>query len=111
MDKLAIALTIYPIECNSINMYIILLIFFHINTMINFMKNIQVSFDEKTITILEQIANLTNKTRTAVIREAVDEWLKQKRIDDFESRWINALKKEASEDSDVWLAAEEWDDS
>ncbi len=83
------------------------------------MKNIQVSFDEKTIIILEQIANLTNKTRTAVIREAVDEWLKQKRIDDFESRWINALKKEAAynpkentpEESDAWLAAEEWDDS
>lgn len=100
-------------------MYNILLNFFYIKTIINYMKNIQVSFDEKTITILEQIANLTNKTRTAVIREAVDEWLKQKKIDNFESQWINALKREAArypkeddiEDNDAWLAAEEWDDS
>ena len=83
------------------------------------MKNIQVSFDEKTINILEQIAQFAQKTRTAVIREAVEDWLKQKRITEFESGWIEALKKDTArygeskpaEDGDAWLAAEVWDDT
>ena len=58
------------------------------------MKNIQVSFDEQTITLIEKIAETSQKTRTAVIREAVTAWLKQKRIDDFESQWIKTLKQE-----------------
>jgi hypothetical protein len=83
------------------------------------MKNIQINFDENTITLIEKIAALSKKTRAAVIREAVTDWLKQKRINDFESKWIKALEQEKadytntadSDDTDAWLAAEEWNKS
>lgn len=56
------------------------------------MKNIQVSFDENTIAVLDKIAEQSNATRTAVIREAVKAWLKQKKIAEFESGWIEAME-------------------
>ncbi len=76
------------------------------------MKYIQVSLDETSIRGLDSIANHQQKTRAAVIREAVDAWLREKRIESFERAWITAAQNQddPAEDTESWLAAESWND-
>ncbi|MEX2443254.1 MAG: ribbon-helix-helix protein, CopG family [Alkalispirochaeta sp.] len=74
------------------------------------MKNIQVSLDETSIAGLDSVAHHQQKTRAAVIREAVDAWLRRQRIASFENAWIAAAQNEdtRADDSDAWFAAETW---
>ena len=74
------------------------------------MKNIQVSLHETSIAGLESVAHHRQKTRAAVIREAVDARLREQRIASFENAWIAAAENEdtPTDDSDAWIAAETW---
>lgn len=77
------------------------------------MKNLQISLDNSIITFIEKITKEEHKTRSAVIREAINYWIKNKTIDEFESQWINALQEEEPEyskdDADAWMDAELWE--
>jgi metal-responsive CopG/Arc/MetJ family transcriptional regulator len=76
------------------------------------MKNTQISFDEQFLKLIDRVAAETNKTRSAIVREAVRFWLKQKEIDDFEGMWIQKLKEhgESPDAADDWAEIEQWDE-
>jgi predicted transcriptional regulator len=76
------------------------------------MKNVQISFDEKLLKTIDRFATSSKLTRSAVVREAVENWIRQKEIKEFEDDWITKLKESPvdPDDSEVWLKAEKWSD-
>ena len=47
------------------------------------MKNIQISFDENILDEVDKVASLTKTSRSAIIRDAIKYWLREKDIKDF----------------------------
>jgi len=76
------------------------------------MKNVQISFDEQLLKTIDRFATSSRLTRSAVVREAVENWIRQKEIKEFEDDWIKKLKESPvdPDDSEVWLEAENWSD-
>jgi predicted transcriptional regulator len=77
------------------------------------MKNLQISIEDTMVSYLDRLAEHQQKTRTALIREAIAYWIRYKNIEQFESQWISALKSDTRgfpEDDEAWLAAEAWDE-
>ena len=76
------------------------------------MKNVQISFDEKLLRTIDRFATSSRLTRSAVVREAVETWIRQKEIKEFEDDWIKKLKENPvdPDNSEVWLKAEKWSD-
>ncbi len=76
------------------------------------MKNVQISFDEQLLKTIDRFATSSRLTRSAVVREAVKTWIRQKEIKEFEDHWIKKLKENPVDldDSEVWLKAEKWSD-
>ncbi len=75
------------------------------------MKNLQITIDEAMLMSLDEAAEHQQKTRTALIREAIADWLQRRNIEQFESQWIYAIKRDRSGDSaegEAWAAAESW---
>ena len=68
------------------------------------MKNVQISFDEDLLEAVDNFALSSKTTRSAIIRDALKQWLKQKEIQAFEDQWIRSIK-ESPDDS---KAAEAW---
>ena len=48
------------------------------------MKNVQISFDEELLNTIDRFATSFRLTRSAVVREAVKTWIRQKEIKQFE---------------------------
>ena len=90
----------------------ILLLLCNINGIMKTMKNTQISFDEQFLELIDRAAAKTNKTRSAIVREAVRLWLKQKEIDDFEEVWIRKLKEHGESPDSVydWSEIDQWDE-
>jgi predicted transcriptional regulator len=76
------------------------------------MKNVQISFDEQLLKTIDRFATSSRLTRSAVVREAVKTWIRQKEVKEFEDDWIKKLKENPVDldDSEVWLKAEKWSD-
>ncbi len=77
------------------------------------MKKLQIGLDDRVVTYLDRIALQQHKTRTAVIREAIHYWIKQSAAERLEADWIAALKADQAEypdDTELWMAAEAWDE-
>ncbi len=80
------------------------------------MKNAQIAFDENFLDKIDRIASNMNKTRSAVVREAVRCWLRKKEIEDFEKQWINRLKTTGEESQgqsssdQQWFETEGWEE-
>jgi metal-responsive CopG/Arc/MetJ family transcriptional regulator len=76
------------------------------------MKNVQISFDEQLLKTIDRFATSSRLTRSAVVREAVKTWVRQKKVKEFEDDWIKKLKEspEDMDDSEAWMKAEEWSD-
>jgi metal-responsive CopG/Arc/MetJ family transcriptional regulator len=76
------------------------------------MKNVQISFDEQLLRTIDRFATSSKLTRSAVVREAVETWIRQKEIKEFEDDWIKKLKENSVDldNSEVWLKAEKWSD-
>ena len=76
------------------------------------MKNVQISFDEQLLKTIDRFATSSKLTRSAVVREAVETWIRQKEIKEFEDDWIKKLKENPvdADDSEVWLKTEKWSD-
>jgi metal-responsive CopG/Arc/MetJ family transcriptional regulator len=74
------------------------------------MKNVQISFDEQLLKTIDRFATSSRLTRSAVVREAVKTWVRQKKVKEFEDDWIKKLKEspEDMDDSEAWMKAEEW---
>jgi len=76
------------------------------------MKNVQISFDEKLLKTIDRFATSSRLTRSAVVREAVKNWVRQKEVKEFEDDWIKKLKEspEDMDDSEEWRKVEKWGD-
>ena len=80
------------------------------------MKNIQISFDENLLDIVNNYAASVRLSRSAVVREALKQWLRDKEIQGFENDWIRKLKEhpddtpDNTKDSEAWIRAEQWGD-
>jgi metal-responsive CopG/Arc/MetJ family transcriptional regulator len=76
------------------------------------MKNVQISFDEQLLKTIDRFATSSRLTRSAVVREAVKTWVRQKKVKEFEDDWIKKLKEspEDMDDSEAWMKAKEWSD-
>jgi len=75
------------------------------------MKSLQISIDDTMVSFLDTVAEHQQKTRTALIREAIACWIRQKKVEQFESQWISSLKIEKNtyqEVDEAWMAAEDW---
>ena len=76
------------------------------------MKNVQISFDENLLKAIDNIASSGQITRSAIVREALKSWIRQKEIKQFEDEWINKLKENPDDvkDSEKWIKTEMWGD-
>ncbi len=76
------------------------------------MKNVQIGFDETLLELVDRYAASTRSTRSAVVREALKKWLREKEIRSFEDEWIEKLKQESEDasDSEAWFAVEHWEE-
>jgi len=47
-----------------------------------------------------------------MVREALENWIRQRKIQEFEEAWIRKLKEipDNITDSETWLQAEQWGD-
>jgi metal-responsive CopG/Arc/MetJ family transcriptional regulator len=75
-----------------------------------YMRNAQISFDEAFLNTIDKIAAESQKTRSAIVREAIGFWLKQKEIREFENKWIQRLKETNDDTADLedWSETEQW---
>ncbi|MBW2336535.1 MAG: ribbon-helix-helix protein, CopG family [Deltaproteobacteria bacterium] len=76
------------------------------------MKNVQISFDEDLLKLIDQFAASSQLTRSAAVREAVKTWIRQEEIKKFEDEWIRKLNENPEDlvDSEAWIKAEKWGD-
>ena len=76
------------------------------------MKNVQISFDEDLLSTVDQIAASSSVSRSAVVREALKAWIRDREVKQFEEEWIRKLKENPPDidDSDAWIDVEEWGD-
>ena len=76
------------------------------------MKNIQISFDENMLHEVDKVANASNASRSAIIRDAIKYWLREKDIRDFEREWIRSLKKKPQNSKEIeeWTRIQAWSD-
>ena len=76
------------------------------------MKNVQISFDENLLNTLDSIAAASQLSRSAVVREALKNWIRQREIQAFENDRIRKLKENPDEiaDTEAWMNAEHWGD-
>ena len=77
------------------------------------MKNVQISFDENLLSSVDRIAASSNLSRSAVVREALKAWIREREVKQFEEEWITRLKENPPDlaDSDAWIEVEKWGDS
>ena len=76
------------------------------------MKNVQISFDENLLKEVDNLAASTRLSRSAIVRKALQKWIKEKKAREFEDAWIKKLKKypENTQESDAWMKIEQWGD-
>ena len=76
------------------------------------MKNVQISIDENLLNTLDGIAASSRLSRSAVVREALKNWIRQREIQNFENDWIRKLRESPDDitDSEAWLNVEQWGD-
>ncbi len=76
------------------------------------MKNVQISFDENLLKTVDRIAASYQLSRSAMVREALENWIRQREIQEFEKAWIRKLKENRDDitDAEPWLLTEQWGD-
>jgi metal-responsive CopG/Arc/MetJ family transcriptional regulator len=74
------------------------------------MKNVQITVDEPTLAQVDRIAKPLGLNRSAIVRQALREWLRRRAVERFEQEWIAALGNQPDDPSraEDWLAAEAW---
>ena len=76
------------------------------------MKNVQISFDEDLLQEIDRIAAFLKTSRSAIVREAIKRWIREKEIEEFEGQWIRSLKQKPddSKNAEAWIEAQKWSD-
>ncbi len=76
------------------------------------MKNVQINFDDDLLNEVNSIVASTRLSRSAIVREALRRWIKEKEIKEFEDEWIRKLKEnpDDAQEAKAWIKIEEWGD-
>lgn len=76
------------------------------------MKNVQISFEENLLESVDSIASSSQLSRSAIVREALRNWIKQREIREFERKWIRKLKEHPQDEvnSESWMDIEKWEE-
>lgn len=76
------------------------------------MKNVQVTIDDDTLARVDRVSKPLGLNRSAVVRQALREWLHRHAVDSFEREWIAALERKGDDASRVeaWRDAQVWGD-
>jgi predicted transcriptional regulator len=76
------------------------------------MKNVQISFDETLLSKIDRIAASSQLSRSAIVREALLDWLREKNITAFEQEWIPKLKGKPKNPKHLepWIMVGYWED-
>ena len=74
------------------------------------MKNVQVTVDEQTLRQVERVAKPLGLKRSAVVRQALRQWLRTRAVERFEQEWIAALGARPDEAgrAEEWLTIQTW---
>lgn len=72
-------------------------------------SNLQIRIPD---TLLAQIEHIAGQTKSAFVREAIQEKIRREQEKAMETQWIKTLQKnpENTTDAKAWLDAEEWGD-
>ena len=76
------------------------------------MKNVQISFDEDLLNEVNSMVASTRLSRSAIVREALRRWIREKVVKEFEDEWIRKLKEnsEDTQEAKAWEKIEKWGD-
>lgn len=76
------------------------------------MKNVQISFDEDLLNEVNSMVASTRLSRSAIVREALRRWIREKKIKKFEDEWIKKLKEnpDDTQEANAWIKIEQWGD-
>ena len=76
------------------------------------MKNVQISFDEDLLNEVNSMVASTRLSRSAIVREALRRWIREKEIEIFEDEWIRKLKEnpDDTQEAKAWIKIEQWGD-
>jgi metal-responsive CopG/Arc/MetJ family transcriptional regulator len=72
--------------------------------MLKYMRNVQITLDEKLIRAVDKAAQPLRLKRSHVVRLALQDWLRRQALEQFEREWIEMLGKHPDEPN----RAEEW---
>jgi|GEM_PF-2157558 len=80
---------------------------------LDLMKNVQISFDERLLKKIDTIAASWRLSRSAIVREALHDWLRKKELTEFEHEWISKLKEQPDDPDQLepWRKVEHWEDA
>jgi metal-responsive CopG/Arc/MetJ family transcriptional regulator len=75
-------------------------------------RNVQFSLDEDLIETVDKLAAAANLSRSAVVRDALRKWVREREVKKLEDEWIAKLREEPQDSSDAaaWADAESWSD-
>ena len=76
------------------------------------MKNVQISFDEDLLNEVNRMVASTRLSRSAIVREALRRWIREKEIKKFEDEWVKKLKENPDDiqEAKAWIKIEQWGD-
>lgn len=76
------------------------------------MKNVQISFDEDLLNEVNNMVASTRLSRSAIVREALRRWIREKKTKKFEDEWIKKLKEnpDDTQEAKAWIKIEQWGD-
>lgn len=74
------------------------------------MKNVQITIDPETLAQVDRIGKPLGLKRSAIVRQALREWLQRHAVTRFEEEWIAALQRRPgrSGDAEEWLGIQAW---
>ena len=74
------------------------------------MKNVQISFDEELLDTVDRLSASLQLSRSAVVREALKTWIRQREVKSFEEEWIARLKDKPQDlhEAEAWAKTESW---
>ena len=76
------------------------------------MKNVQITLDEQVLAQVDRVGKPLGLNRSAIVRQALREWLRRHAVGLFERDWIAALEGTPDEASraERWRDVQSWGD-
>jgi metal-responsive CopG/Arc/MetJ family transcriptional regulator len=74
------------------------------------MKKVPISFDKNLLETVDRFAVSTKTSRSAMGREALKHWIREKEIKEFEDLWIRSIKDNPDDPkaAEAWIEAQHW---